>query len=151
MHLDTYKCEPISLPTLTNAFCFESTGPNGTFRKIVHFHPIRLAGNAYVNLSFGDWDEENKRIDDEAVSNNGDTNKVLATVALAALDYSYKYDNTPIFVMGTCYARTRLYQMALNAHRLTVERLFSVSGLMEGEWQEFVRGRNYKAFMLSAR
>ncbi|WP_341834892.1 hypothetical protein WJU16_18290 [Chitinophaga pollutisoli] len=151
MDLETYKCEPIILRNTYDAFCFESIGPKGGIQKVIYFYPIILIGNSYVNLSFGDWDEKTKEVNDESISNNGDTSKILATVAFTALQYARQHDRKPIFVMGTCRARTRLYQMALNAHRLLVESLFVVSGLIAGEWQEFVPGRNYTAFMFSIR
>lgn len=39
------------------------------------------------NLAFGDWNSELQRIDDTKRSNNGDREKILATVAATAIDF----------------------------------------------------------------
>jgi hypothetical protein len=46
--------------------------------KIIKFSETALKG--YYNLAFGDKDDETGEINDRIVSNNGDSEQVLATV-----------------------------------------------------------------------
>lgn len=65
-------------------FEFLSEGPNGKIKKKVAFKPIDE--NPFVfNLGFGDVDA-NGEIDDVIISNNGDSQKVLATVAFTVFE-----------------------------------------------------------------
>jgi hypothetical protein len=43
--------------------------------------------NGLFNLAFGDWDDEGMKINDRTRSNNGDRQKILATVATTVLDF----------------------------------------------------------------
>lgn len=64
------------------------------------------------NLSFG-----NVTLDGEmssyAVSDNGDRNKILATVAYAVEIYLEQYPDRYVFFTGSTDGRTRLYRMAV--------------------------------------
>lgn len=82
-------------------FEFESNGPNGRIKKVVRYSPRNVEGITYFNLGFGDWDEEEKRIDDSSISNNQDTQKVLATVAATVIEFTAVYPD--IFLKGTNY------------------------------------------------
>ena len=59
-------------------FEFTSIGPKGEIKKIVEYTKVSV-DNIY-NLGFGDYDKEGNKIDDKIVTNNGDSQKVLATV-----------------------------------------------------------------------
>ena len=61
-----------------NLFEFESVGKKGRIIKIVQYTEMSVKG--YYNLGFGDLDEKTREINDEVVTNNGDGQKVLATV-----------------------------------------------------------------------
>lgn len=57
---------------------FESVGDKGVIKKVARFSLIE--GSLY-NFGFGDLNEETGEISDSVVSNNGDGDKVLVTVA----------------------------------------------------------------------
>jgi hypothetical protein len=95
---------------------FESDGPNGKIKKIVRFSPRNADGFTYFNLGFGDWNEAENRIDDLSTTNNGDTEKVLATVAAAVLLFTEAYPDMPVYAHGSTPGRTRLYQMGISAN-----------------------------------
>ena len=59
-------------------FDFISTGRNGDILKRVAF--TKTEQDKVYNLALGDVDEDNE-INDYAVTDNGDRNKVIATVA----------------------------------------------------------------------
>jgi hypothetical protein len=65
-------------------FIFESEGLKGVIYKTIKFEKNRTD---FYNLAFGDRSETNKKIDDKARSNNGDRDKVLATVAHAVMNF----------------------------------------------------------------
>jgi len=57
---------------------FVSEGPKGRIPKLVQYSPTNLKD--VYNLAFGDRDVHTGQINDEIISNNGDSEKVLATV-----------------------------------------------------------------------
>ena len=67
---------------------FYSEGPRGRIKKTVIYSQID--GNLF-NLGFGDWNEELQGLDDSSRSNNGDRNKILATVASTALLFTNQF------------------------------------------------------------
>jgi len=77
MNPDRYGC--FTDPTFAS-FSFDSVGPNGTIKKIVNYQPIPDAvwpdGRQVVNLGFGDWNEEEQKVDDSTASNNQDRDKI---------------------------------------------------------------------------
>ena len=51
---------------------FYSFDPKGRIKKVVRFTLAFLNGTPVYNLSFGNWNNVTKSIDDVAISNNGD-------------------------------------------------------------------------------
>lgn len=148
MNLDKYDC--LIDPTYTS-FSFESSGPNGSIRKVANYQPtgeFLTDGREVINLSFGDWDQVYQKIDDSTTSNNHDRDKVLSTVASTILSYCEKHGNVPVFAKGSSPARTRLYQMSINSNLAEIEKHFHVLGLYKENWRKFQRGVNYDAFLV---
>jgi len=75
---------------------------------------MRETGARYYNLCFGDWNEKTQSIDDSSVTNNGDIEKVLATVASIVLNFTIFFPEAVVHAEGRSLARTRRYQMAIN-------------------------------------
>jgi hypothetical protein len=63
-------------------------------------------------------------VDDSIRSNNGDRDKVLATVAFTALDFTDEFPEALIVMEGSTSARTRLYQMGIGNNLLDNQRKF---------------------------
>ena len=59
-------------------FEFISEGPKGRIPKLIQISPTNVKD--MYNLAFGDKDRRTGRINDTIISNNGDSEKVLATV-----------------------------------------------------------------------
>jgi len=136
------------------SYIFDSVGPRGTIRKVVNYQPIvdwKVNGRTVMNLHFGDWIEEEQRIDDFAVSNNKDRDKVLATVASTIHEFMQKRGQYPIHAVGATPVKTRLYQMGINAHRAEIESHFLIFGYYKDEWIPFESGRNFEAFLVIKR
>jgi hypothetical protein len=127
-------------------FEFVSDGPNGSRTKKVQFRPRIENGVTSFNLAFGDWDEQKKRIDDLARTDNHDAKKVLATVAYIVLSFTEQSGEKTVFARGSTPARTRLYQMGIVAHYQEIENLLNIYGYKNNEWQLFKKGVNYEAF-----
>lgn len=127
---------------------FDSIGPNGIFRKIVRYRPVNTNGITYFNLGFGDINPLTGKIDDLAVTNNLDREKILTTVAATVLDFTNHFPDALVYAEGSTPARTRLYQMGIAANWEEINLLLYVYGL-EGNkgWQPFCRKVNYRAFL----
>ena len=127
---------------------FLSEGPNGTIKKVVFYQQI---GDNLFNLAFGDWDEDEQKINDRIKSNNNDRDKVLATVASTAVDFVKYHPAAAILVQGSTASRTRLYQMEILANREEIDQLFYLEGFYRGIWEPFRSGTNYDRFVLKAK
>jgi hypothetical protein len=126
-------------------YLFWSEGPKGKISKGIIYSKIQ--GNLY-NLSFGDWNENLQQLDDSTRSNNGDREKVLATVASTAVDFIDKFPDAQIFIEGSTSARTRLYQMGIGGNILEINETFEVKGYQKDDWHPFRTGDNYEAFLI---
>jgi hypothetical protein len=131
---------------LMKTFEFASEGPNGKIAKLIRFDKTDV--ERVYNLAFGDKSRSNQ-IDDQAISNNGDTQKVLATVARAVEIFTSKYPSSWIYAKGSTQSRTRLYQMGINRYLSDILEDFAVLGLTDGEWKKFQRGVIYDAFLVT--
>ena len=104
MILDRYEIEA---GTNLTTFEFLSEGTKGQILKIIQFQPMNI-DNIY-NLAFGDKNLETGSIDDKIVTDNGDTEKVLATVVSAIYAFADYYPDSWIYATGSTVSRTRLY------------------------------------------
>ena len=93
-------------------YTFTSEGPRGRIAKVVQFRLISKEYNIY-NLAFGDWDSDTDVIDDLAVTNNNDRDKVLATLASIVVYFSKQFPRSLVFAQGSTPARTRLYRIGI--------------------------------------
>ncbi|WP_394341165.1 DUF6934 family protein [Parapedobacter indicus] len=98
-------------------------GQNGIIKKRIVFMPTDLDG--IYNLAFGDVDEDGE-VDDYSVSDNGDRNKILATVVAAVLEYTKRYPKRYIYFQGSTVERTRLYRMAISLNYTTLVETFNI-------------------------
>jgi len=126
---------------------FFSEGPNGKIKKVVRFEPANSGGITYFNLCFGDWKEKKQGLDDMVISNNQDRDKILATVALAVLDFTEHFSDVGVFAQGSTPARTRLYQLSIARHWKAIQTLLYVYGYINGSWEPFRKSVNYRAFL----
>ena len=145
MEQESYVIEDVSDIV---AYEFFSEGPKGIIRKLVRFQLIERWPDKTYNLSFGDWLESWNDIDDMAVTNNLDGQKVLQTVAAAILDFVNKHPDCWIEAQGNTPARNRFYQMGINKYWEYIAPQFVVFGLKGDEWEPFRREETYDAFLI---
>ena len=136
--------------TLT-IFEFVSIGNKGKITKVVHFFKI---SDDFYNLGFGDKDEETEEVSDLIVSNNGDSRKVLATVAASILTFTNQYPNALVYATGSTPARTRLYRIGITNNLGEILKDFEIFGEAVGQsgtFQEFRKGVKYDGFLVKRR
>ena len=126
-------------------FEFVSEGTRGAIRKYILFQPT-TESNLY-NLAFGDKDPVTGELNDMAVSNNGDTDKVLATVVASLYAFFDRYPNAFVYATGSTASRTRLYRIGITRFYEEVSRDFYLYGQVGDEFPEFEPGKEYSGFL----
>jgi hypothetical protein len=126
-------------------FEFVSEGPKGKIRKVVQF--VETILKDLYNLAFGDLDTMTGEVNDTVTSNNGDSDKVLATVVAAIYAFTEKYPGVWIYATGSTKARTRLYRMGLTKYLADITPDFDLYGQRADEWEIFQKGIEYSAFL----
>jgi hypothetical protein len=89
-----------------------------------------------VNLGFGDKININEHmgtfdIDDVNITDNGDRNIILATVANATYIFTELYPDKFIFFSGSCKIRTRLYRIAISSNYTELVKTFFIFGILQ--------------------
>jgi len=126
-------------------FEFISVGPKGEISKIIHFQATHTPG--LYNLAFGDKHLTTGEIDDLAVSNNGDTDKVLATVVTALYIFLNKNPEALVYATGSTPARTRLYRIGITRFYEEIKQDFFLFGQIDKQFYEFEIGKEYEGFL----
>jgi hypothetical protein len=142
MKIEKYALKAESSLTV---FEFISEGPKGVIRKMIQFQGTNEP-NLY-NLAFGDKDPITGLIDDLAVSDNGDTEKVLATVVSALYAFFDKHPDAFVYAIGSTSARTRLYRMGITRFYTDMIQDFDLYGQIGDDFYEFEIGKDYKGFL----
>jgi hypothetical protein len=103
----------------------------------------------FYNLSFGDKDPITGFVSDLTVTDNGDSQKVLATVAATLYAFTMEKPDATIIATGSTAARTRLYRMGITNNLEVINKDFVVLGLTEKkEWEVFRKNIYYGAFLV---
>ncbi|MFZ7157986.1 DUF6934 family protein [Avibacterium gallinarum] len=136
---------------------FVSQGKNGEQQtKIIEFCRLDNAvfpeDTPLFNLGFGDT-IDGVEIDDKVVTNNGDMEVILRTVAYAAELFFLEYPSALILFEGSSKARTRLYRMMLNKYYSEISERFIISGISEGSIHLFLPNtkKKFEAFLVKQR
>jgi hypothetical protein len=145
MKYEVYKIIEVSFDYIK--FDFISEGCKGGILKRVEFLPTPWR-NVY-NLSFGDV-EENGELDDLTISNNGDRNKILATILKVVITYTKRFPERWVYFRGSTENRTRLYRIAITLHLEELREMFEIMADLNGdlEFIQFEKGLNIKAFLV---
>jgi hypothetical protein len=131
-----------------NIFEFDSIGSKGKVTKIIQYTEMSVKG--YYNLGFGDLDIETKEVNDEIVTNNGDGQKVLATVVSTVYAFTGKNPEAYVYATGSNDARTRLYRMGITNNLEELKKDFLVYGLRnDEEFETFIVGEDYLGFLVT--
>lgn len=125
-------------------FEFLSEGKKGKISKLIQFQQMNIK-NLY-NLAFGDKNLETGELDDKVITDNGDSEKVLAIVVAAIYAFADSYPESWIYATGSTTARTRLYRMGINKYFEIVAADFEIMGESRNEWEWYEFGKDYQAF-----
>jgi hypothetical protein len=126
-------------------FEFTSVGPKGHIPKLIKFSNTNLKD--LYNLAFGDKDLNTGEINDLAISNNGDSEKILSTVVGAVYAFTNEFPNSYVYATGSNKARTRLYRMGITKYLNEILKDYEIFGLRNYEWEHFEKGIEYEAFL----
>jgi hypothetical protein len=142
VNLDKYEIE-----TEVNSTYFEfvSKGTHGSIVKVIKYSKIFEDEEIY-NLGFGDKNLTSGELDDKVISNNGDTDKVLATVASTMHEFFNENPNAIVYSKGSSTSRTRLYQINISKYLDEIVTEFEVFGELEDKIERFKKGINYLGF-----
>jgi hypothetical protein len=107
----------------------------------------RIGLNTY-NLAFGDFDESKGGMNDLAKTDNNDSNKILATVAAIAQDFTIVFPDVRIMAKGSTHSRTRLYRMGITKNWGFISTEFEIYGYIKGRWELFEFSKDYDGFLV---
>ena len=141
MNLDRYELQ-VGDKFIT--FEFVSEGPKGKIIKVVQFQQIE--GTDVYNLAFGDFNPLTGELDDKIVTDNGDSEKVLATVVAAIYMFTEQYPDAWVYAVGSTTVRTRLYRMGINKYFDIANRDFDILAEQQDELKWYEKGEDYQAF-----
>lgn len=142
MKIEKYHLKSDS--TLTY-FEFISVGPRGAIRKVIEFQVTSVPD--LFNLAFGDKNFETGEIDDLAISNNGDTQKVLGTVVAALYAFFDRNPEAIVYATGSTPARTRLYKMGITKFYNEMQNDFYLYGQINNKLYVFESQTEYEGFV----
>lgn len=142
MQIDRYA---LKSGTDLTTFEFVSEGPRGAIHKLIFFQPTNEPD--LYNLAFGDKDPITGDLSDLAVSNNGDTDKVLATVVAALYAFFDHFPEAFVYATGSTPTRTRLYRMGMSRFYADMQRDFYLYGQVGDDFPAFEIGKEYDGFL----
>jgi len=137
---------PLASSDKMMTFEFISEGHKGLIHKIVRYQLTNLKG--VYNLAFGDKDHLTGDINDTVISNNGDSEKVLASVVATVYAFTDRYPDAWIYATGSTKSRTRLYQIGIAKFFSEVEEDFEVLGERNSDWEVFRKSVSYEGFLV---
>ncbi len=80
------------------------------------------------------------------ITNNNDSQKVLATVARTLYLFTERYPDAVVLATGSTITRTRLYRIGITNNLADIQHDFVVLGLTDSEWEPFRKNVNYHSF-----
>jgi hypothetical protein len=128
-------------------FEFLSVGPKKIIRKAVYFTLINTEVNLY-NLSLVDILSDGTHCD-IAVSNNGDFEKVMSTVAGCIAVFFQQYPAARIYIKGSSPSRTRLYRIVFTKELLRIRKNYELYGATESVVEPFEADKKYDVYLLN--
>lgn len=127
-------------------FWFTSQGPKGNIIKVVIY--TAMNENGVYNLALGDYDPKTKKTNFDRITNNGDRDKILASVVDTVYGFFANRPNLVLHFKGSDKARTRLYQMAIANFIEELSEDFDIFGKLNNQVLRFKKGINYDAFLI---
>jgi len=135
-------------------FMFISQGRHGDLVKIVSFDAIIGLDNTF-NLALGTM-LPGGTMDYDTISNNGDRNKILATVAQIVNIFIEHHPGKNVYITGSDTRRTLLYQRAISYGYDYLVEMFNIYGDVSiyspiTEVEPFDKTKNYSGFLVEGK
>ncbi|HEX2847729.1 MAG TPA: hypothetical protein VHN59_14365 [Chitinophagaceae bacterium] len=112
----------------------------------IQFTPIKSDG-VFI-LAFGNLNEDGT-IDDKVINNNGDRNKIIATVVAAVHDFTHHYPDKFVAFLGSTKERNRLYRGVLSIYLAQWRQNYTIWGLKENNGFElFEKSKSYSGYLI---
>ena len=144
MNLPTYDVELKSEEPYS--FEFFSEGKNGKIQKLIIYQEIE---ENFFNLAFGDKDLKTGKLNDKSISDNGDTEKVLATVVATLYRFTDQFPDVYVYAKGSTDSRNRLYRMSITKYLTQALEDFFIYGILpNGQTISFVPNFEYIGFII---
>ncbi len=137
---------PLAAGDNLTTFEFTSEGSKGRIIKLVQYSQTNLKD--IFNLAFGDKDIATGKINDTNISNNGDSEKVLATIVATVYAFTEKYPGAYVYATGSTKGRTRLYRMGISKYFSEVKDDFEIYGELSDSWENFRKEVDYEGFLV---
>lgn len=144
MNYEPYE-DLVALPDLS-VFQFISEGPWGRITKQIHFTLLCKPGVYMLQLGDLMADGEFNR---SVISNNGDWDRVLATVIQAMEVYTERYPGRSIRIWSLSMERSRLFRIAIGSNRRQLSTRFTIQPMLGGGFLFFRKNKNRVRFELS--
>jgi hypothetical protein len=115
----------VALPDLS-VFQFISEGPWGRITKQIHFSLLFKPGIYMLQLGditkYGGFDRS-------AISNNGDKNRIMATVIQAIEVFTERYPDRSIRIWSLSAERSRLFRIAIGSNFRQLSEKFAIKAM----------------------
>jgi len=118
---------------------------------MVEYVPIVRLGKKYYNLEFGDYSPDKNRIDDLAVTDNGDMRRVLKTVATTLETFFEEFPDQVVHVDGSDSVRRAYYLKLIRDYYDLIPPYFKVQGHANNGLEMFKAGSQYDFIVVSRR
>jgi len=137
---------PLEASEENRVYTFLSCGPKGNIDMTIQFTPTEEDG--IFNLAFGILDKDGK-MDDTIINNNGDRNKIIATVIAAINEFTHHYPDKLVCFSGHTEGRNRLYRGALSIYLEQWLQNYAVWGLKEdNSFELFKKNTPYSGYII---
>jgi hypothetical protein len=145
MDLQSYESH---LSTDHLRYTFISKGPRGEIQKVVKFRLFQTQPVVVYNVAFGDANKSEIGFDEDVISDNGDRDKVLQTVANIVILFCRRHPQVYVAAKGSSAARNRLYQMMISKRLAEIEDRCEIFGILGSDTVPFRKNINYAGFLI---
>lgn len=137
---------PLEVSEENRVYTFLSCGPSGNIDMTIQFTPTEE--NGIFNLAFGILDRGGK-MDDVIINNNGDRNKIIATVIAAINEFTYHYPGKLAYFSGHTKERNKLYKGALSIYLEQWLQGYTIWALKEdNSFELFKKNTSYFGYII---
>ena len=126
-------------------FDFLSVSPEKTIRKAVIFTP--LSARKMFNLALVDVSPDGS-VCDKTISNNGDFEKVMATVFQCVARFFEYYPWADVHLQANTPARNRLYRIIISKELSQIKKYYEIYGTNDSVTEPFEGEKEYHHYII---